>query len=555
MDHARVLVIGPGRGDGDIARHFDAETQVSVVASHEEALQQLRSAPYDWVLCEAGAFIPIQGVHSAGQAAAIIDSVSQGIGIFRQSGELDWANPAMLALSDEVRERVKHFCVETWHLAIEKMNAGSKQIRGRRFSFQTAKNEKFEVTATPVADAQHHVTQVAAVVWDATTTSRLQDQIDAIDQAGRELLCMDVEQVSRLEPQERLALLEQKILRCTRELLHFDNFEIRILDKNSGRLEQVLAYGMPNAVANLEIYAEGEGNGISGFVATSRRSYICPSTADDPRYIPGVVGAKSSLTVPLTLHDQVVGVANFESTRLAAFNENDRRFSEIFGRYVALALHILRLLACERQTTTGLVGTNVLQEITGPVNDIVTDVETLLEDYIGHDDLRVRLRTISENAARIRQDIKDITAARPAVWGVRSPKGGKQDEFLAGRRVLLADDEDIIRETVRDVLTGYGCIVHTASDGATALDLIAREPFDLVLSDIKMPIKNGYEVFAAAKQANPKTPVILTTGFGYDPNHTIIRARREGLAAVLFKPFKVDQLLGEIRSALKSAAS
>ena len=216
---------------------------------------------------------------------------------------------------------------------------------------------------------------------------------------------------------------------------------------------------------------------------------------------------------------------------------------------MALALHILRLLACERQTTTGLVGTNVLQEITGPVNDIVTDVETLLEDYIGHDDLRVRLRTISENAARIRQDIKDITAARPAVWGVRSPKGGKQDEFLAGRRVLLADDEDIIRETVRDVLTGYGCIVHTASDGATALDLIAREPFDLVLSDIKMPIKNGYEVFAAAKQANPKTPVILTTGFGYDPNHTIIRARREGLAAVLFKPFKVDQLLGEIRSA------
>jgi hypothetical protein len=46
--------------------------------------------------------------------------------------------------------------------------------------------------------------------------------------------------------------------------------------------------------------------------------------------------------------------------------------------------------------------------------------------------------------------------------------------------------------------------------------------------------------------------VILTTGFGYDPNHSIIRARREGLAAVLFKPFKVDQLLGELRTALKS---
>ena len=68
-----------------------------------------------------------------------------------------------------------------------------------------------------------------------------------------------------------------------------------------------------------------------------------------------------------------------------------------------------------------------------------------------------------------------------------------------------------------------------------------------------MPGANGYEVFAAAKDRDPHRPVILMTGFGYDPNHSIIRARQEGLTAVLFKPFKVDQLLGEIRSALKAA--
>ena len=45
-------------------------------------------------------------------------------------------------------------------------------------------------------------------------------------------------------------------------------------------------------------------------------------------------------------------------------------------------------------------------------------------------------------------------------------------------------------------------------------------------------------------------PVIFMTGFGYDPNHSIIRAHQEGLTAVLFKPFKVEQLLGEIRNAL-----
>jgi DNA-binding NtrC family response regulator len=45
------------------------------------------------------------------------------------------------------------------------------------------------------------------------------------------------------------------------------------------------------------------------------------------------------------------------------------------------------------------------------------------------------------------------------------------------------------------------------------------------------------------------------TGFGYDPNHSIVRASQEGLQAVLFKPFKVDQLLAEIRKALKAAAA
>jgi DNA-binding NtrC family response regulator len=47
-------------------------------------------------------------------------------------------------------------------------------------------------------------------------------------------------------------------------------------------------------------------------------------------------------------------------------------------------------------------------------------------------------------------------------------------------------------------------------------------------------------------------PVILMTGFGYDPNHSIMRASQEGLHAVMFKPFKVELLLGEVRKAIQS---
>jgi len=131
----------------------------------------------------------------------------------------------------------------------------------------------------------------------------------------------------------------------------------------------------------------------------------------------------------------------------------------------------------------------------------------------------------------------------------------RTDPVLKDKWVLIADDEDVIRETVRDVLVSYGCRVDEARDGKAAIELVAANGYDLVLSDIKMPGASGYEVFAASKDKDADRPVLPMTGFGYDPNHSIVRARREGLAAVLFKPFKVDQLLGEIRNAVRTASS
>jgi DNA-binding NtrC family response regulator len=80
--------------------------------------------------------------------------------------------------------------------------------------------------------------------------------------------------------------------------------------------------------------------------------------------------------------------------------------------------------------------------------------------------------------------------------------------------------------------------------------MLQKARYDLVISDIKMPGASGYDVFAQAKVSCPEARVILITGFGYDPNHSIVRANQEGLAAVVFKPFKVRQLLEECRSAL-----
>ncbi len=548
-----VLVLGRHEGDAELTPWTESAARVDHVESVEAALDALQRESYDLIISRAAEFPSLHGLQSSRQAAAVIDSISQGVCVVDRKGELSWANPKMLGFPEEVRNESCRVCRETLAGAEAEARKGSLEFPPRRASFAIAGGKRFELTATPVIDLHHRVIEVAAVVSDVTGSNGLAERLEAIDRAGAELLSLDAAQFSRLDAQERLSLLEQRILRCSKELLHFDSFEIRLIDKESRKLEVVLSSGMPPP--GIDLFVVAEGNGICGYVAARGRSYICPDARQDPRFVPGIKGALSSLTAPLWLQEQVVGVANFESLRIAAFTEDDRQFAEIFGRYIALALHLLELLASERQATTGQLGVNVMAEITSPLNDIFTDVETLTEDYIGHDDLRHRLRTISENAVKIREIVKELTSLKPGVIGARSKKTQRSDPILEGKRVLIADDEEMLRDTVRDVLKGYGCSVETAEDGAVAVELLAKEPFDLVLSDIKMPHKSGYEVFAAAKEANAQTPVILTTGFGYDPNHSIVRARREGLAAVLFKPFKVDQLLKEIRSALKPATA
>jgi DNA-binding NtrC family response regulator len=67
--------------------------------------------------------------------------------------------------------------------------------------------------------------------------------------------------------------------------------------------------------------------------------------------------------------------------------------------------------------------------------------------------------------------------------------------------------------------------------------------YDVFLADIRLPDLNGYDLFKKIRQINPHLPIILMSGFGYDPGHCLVKARQEGLRGVLYKPFRVDQLL------------
>ena len=72
--------------------------------------------------------------------------------------------------------------------------------------------------------------------------------------------------------------------------------------------------------------------------------------------------------------------------------------------------------------------------------------------------------------------------------------------------------------------------------------------YDAILADIRLPDLSGYDVYRRLRDAQPQANVILMTGYGYDPSHAIVKARQEGLRFVLYKPFRVDQLLDALQS-------
>src|SRR5919204_140023 len=185
--------------------------------------------------------------------------------------------------------------------------------------------------------------------------------------------------------EERIETLKLNIRRFTHDLLHYDVTEIRLLDRATGRLEPLLEEGMTPEASQRVLYAEAKGNGVTGFVAATGKSYVCPDTATDPLYIEGASGARSSLTVPLIYQDQVIGTFNVESPHPNAFGEDDLQFAEIFSREIADALHTLELLSAEKRSTATQSIEAISREVALPVDEILAAATAVLDRYIGHE--------------------------------------------------------------------------------------------------------------------------------------------------------------------------
>jgi response regulator RpfG family c-di-GMP phosphodiesterase len=116
-------------------------------------------------------------------------------------------------------------------------------------------------------------------------------------------------------------------------------------------------------------------------------------------------------------------------------------------------------------------------------------------------------------------------------------------------RILVVDDEQVIREILADFLSMEGFWVRTAEDGSAALVELSRNQYDLVLSDLKMPVMGGLELLKAISEHTPNVVTVIMTGFG--TVETAIDAMKKGAYDYILKPFKVEEVVHTIRRGLE----
>jgi CheY-like chemotaxis protein/GAF domain-containing protein len=404
------------------------------------------------------------------------------------------------------------------------------------------------VHVAPVLKPEDNPRHLVVTIREVTEEVLQQQKLSAIHQAGIELADLTTDEVAKMSVEERIELLRANILHCTQDVLHYDVVEIRMLDPQTRALEPILAVGMTSEAANRKLFAEQTGNGVTGFVAATAKSYLCEDTSEDPLYLEGAAGARSSLTVPVMLHDRVTGTLNVESPEPGAFSESDLQFLEIFARDVAIALNTLELLAAEKATTAAASVEAIHSAVALPVDDILNDAVNVMERYIGHQpDVVERLQRILINARDIKQVIHKVGQSMAPTEAQPPSARVELRPALVGRRVLVIDADESVRSAAHALLERYRCIVETAHDGSEAQfmvrSLAADQHYDAIIADIRLPDMSGFDLLLKLKEMMEHVPMALMTGFGYDPGHSIVKARQAGLQAVLYKPFRLDQLL------------
>ena len=229
---------------------------------------------------------------------------------------------------------------------------------------------------------------------------------------------------------------------------------------------------------------------------------------------------------------------------------------------IGFAKDIREIRRRDRLVTLGEIAVGLSHEINNSLEVLVNQVEMVkryVERVATDQDYIVEADRVDAIASQVKK-IQDITTrigsmADEGEYGTKEYIGGKlmtdlrvggadkpcerpspDARFpLSGLKILVVDDDAGICGSLRELLEAERCCIETAASGVYAMEWLARQQFDLVLSDVVMPDMDGYQLYQTVKQTKPQLPVVLMTAFNYDRDHIIKRSCLEGLQGVIFK--------------------
>ena len=106
--------------------------------------------------------------------------------------------------------------------------------------------------------------------------------------------------------------------------------------------------------------------------------------------------------------------------------------------------------------------------------------------------------------------------------------------------ILVVDDEESMRTILKDILVEQGYDVDTAENGAVGVEKFRDKHFDLIISDVHMPVMNGFEFVKTVAQDNPKVKILMLDSY---PDELLEKALESGALTCLHKPFRIIRLL------------
>jgi len=201
---------------------------VLAAPSCQEALRQTAREDVALVVADPAMLRSLLTPAADADLTVVLDALHEGVSVTDADGHIRWSNAAFRDLGPEAAEMVMRFAQRVARRLTPGEQATAQPTRYSARE-QTPEGRHSEIIVTPVLTPEGRPASLVAVVLDRTAEVVLQQRIGAIEEAGRRLLHLEPESVSRMSPGERLVMLQEQIISLTRHLLAFDHFRIRLL--------------------------------------------------------------------------------------------------------------------------------------------------------------------------------------------------------------------------------------------------------------------------------------------------------------------------------------